>query len=174
MCVCTYVWVLCVSVCKWLCACASVHVVVTVVNCPSSNHTMLCDCLLLELTACCTDHAGPTSHGTLWLLSASQGKVIHFQRARGYRGDSKAPPPGWHHCAASDDQEWCLHPAQLHRQVCVTSPFQDCRRTWGGGEGQRGEELSTAAEDEKVVCVCMWVCVCVCVSVCVSCVLLVQ
>ena len=61
----TYVCVLCVSLCKWLCACVSVHVVVTVVNCPSSNHTMLCDCLLLELTACCTDHAGPTSHGTL-------------------------------------------------------------------------------------------------------------
>ena len=65
--VCVYIrmCVLCVSLCKWLCACVSVHVVVTVVNCPSSYHTMLCDCLLLELTACCTDHAGPTSHGTL-------------------------------------------------------------------------------------------------------------
>ena len=65
MCVRTYVCVLCVSLCKWLCASVSVHVVVTVVNCPSSSHTMLCDCLLLELTACCTDRAGPTSHGTL-------------------------------------------------------------------------------------------------------------
>ena len=65
MCVHTYVCVLCVSLCKWLCVCVSVHVVVTVVNCPSSTHAMLCDCLLLELTACCTDHAGPTSHGTL-------------------------------------------------------------------------------------------------------------
>ena len=41
----TYMGVLCVSLCKWLCACVSVHVVVTVVNCPSSNHAMLCDCL---------------------------------------------------------------------------------------------------------------------------------
>ena len=30
----------------------------------------------------------------------------------------------------------------------------------GAGEGQRGEELATAAEDEKVVCVCVYVCVC--------------
>ena len=29
MCVRTYVCVLCVSLCKWLCACVSVHVVVT-------------------------------------------------------------------------------------------------------------------------------------------------
>ena len=35
------------------------------------------------------------------------------------------------------------------------------------GEGQRGEELATAAEDDKVVCVC------VCVCVCAPCVLLV-
>ena len=27
----------------------------------------------------------------------------------------------------------------------------------GAGEGQRGEELATAAEDEKVVCVCVCV-----------------
>ena len=66
-CACVYVrtCVLCVSLCKWLCARVSVHVVLTVVDCPSSNHTMLCDCCLLELTASCTDHAGPTSHGTL-------------------------------------------------------------------------------------------------------------
>ena len=93
MCVRTYVCVLCVSLCKWLCACVSVHVVVTVVNCPSSNHTMICDCLLLELTASRL-HIPCWSNLSWHPVSASQGKVIHFQRARGYRGDSKAPPPG--------------------------------------------------------------------------------
>ena len=47
----------------------------------------------------------------------------------------------------------------------------------GVGEEQRGEELATAAKDEKVVCVCVracvracvCVCVCVCLSVCVVC-----
>ena len=50
----------------------------------------------------------------------------------------------------------------VHTYVCGT---------W---EGQRGEELATAAEDEKVVCVCVCVCVCVRVCVCVCRVLLVQ
>ena len=30
----------------------------------------------------------------------------------------------------------------------------------GAGDRQRGEELATAADDEKVVCVCVCVCVC--------------